>query len=104
MYTHGHTQRARMIILQTCFMYVILTTVHICQSFTDNSSGDAMLHGHGDAVIGQYNSLPYPGVSKEDIAEEQAFYENNGKLKDVYTASNLEKMNHFIFNSNQTFR
>ena len=57
-------------------------------------------------VTRQYEALPYPPVSNDDIKKEEEFYRNDqqSKLMYSYPTITLENLNHFLFRGNEDFR
>ena len=70
---------------------------------------DEIEHGdtitENDLVMKQYEKLPYPGVSKTYISEEEDFYKNNEEIaKFVASHDTLENFNHYLHQGNENFR
>ena len=82
-----------------CFAYLIfrllLDEIDIGDSITQN-----------DLVTRQYEALPYPPVSNDDISKEEEFYSNKHQSKLIYSypTITLENLNHFLLRGNENFR
>ena len=79
---------------------------HICLALNGTILGGDTI-SENDPVTNQYLNLPYPTVTDEDIASEQAFYRSdryNGNMFMIVESLTLEKMNHYLFNGSENFR
>ena len=79
---------------------------HICLALNGTIlRGDII--SENDPVTNQYLNLPYPTVTDEYIATEQAFYRSdryNGNMLTLYESLTLENMNHYLLNGSENFR
>jgi hypothetical protein len=58
-----------------------------------------------DAVIKQYERLPYPNVNEHKLLFEVEFYKKYQHIPLVlYESHTLEKLNHYLYRGNQNFR
>ena len=59
-----------------------------------------------DIVRNQYSSLPYPAVSKRELAVESQYYKNKQKTTpyNMIFAFTLESLNHYLYKGQNQFR
>ena len=59
-----------------------------------------------DIVRNQYSSLPYPAVSKRELAVESQYYKNKQKTTpyNMIFAFTLESLNHYLYKGQNKFR
>ena len=85
---------------------IFLNTVKIIFSQTysdyDIDSGDTCTSN--DIVVNQYESLPYPGFSAENISNEEDHYKKYDTPSSIYPYHTLEKLNHFLHGGSESFR
>ena len=56
-------------------------------------------------VTKQYENLPYPPFSEEELREEQHWYKDDHEtLKVAHESHTLEKTNHYLHKGNENFR
>ena len=59
-----------------------------------------------DIVIRQYEALPYPMFTDDDISKEKNYYQDINQSKPFYNviSNALENLNHFLFRGKESFR
>lgn len=79
---------------------------YICLALNGTILGGDTI-SENDPVTNQYRNLPYPTVTDEDIAIEQAFYTSdryNGNMLRFSEPLTLENINHYLFYGSENFR
>ena len=59
-----------------------------------------------DSVRKQYSSLPFPAVSKQELAAEREYYKNRQNTRPYITffAFTFESLNHYLYKGKSNFR
>ena len=82
------------------FVFTLIT-----QNQSDETTGSDTLT-QDDIVRNQYSSLPYPAVSKRELAAELQHYKNTQNTTPYNTifAFTLESLNHYLYKGENNFR
>ena len=93
---------------------LLRTSRHDCKeqiesNYREENNPEFIFNGdtitHDDIVRQQYNSLPYPAISKTEITNSQNHY--NSEFRHIpymrTVAENLESLNHFLFKGENNF-
>ena len=82
------------------FVFTLIT-----QHQSDETTGSDTLT-QDDIVRNQYSSLPYPAVSKRELAAELQYYKNTQNITpyNMIFAFTLESLNHYLYKGEKNFR
>ena len=57
-----------------------------------------------DAVIKQYEKLPYPAFPENVLSREEKWYATNKSPLYIAPSDRLQKLNHYLYQGNESFQ